>query len=122
RAKRSGRSSATCASPCRDAVPGASPKTTSEPGVIGAAELDRLRAATGRAALDPAVGLFPPESVLRRVNREAILLLGGGRALLLQVAHPLVAAGVAGHSRFRSEPLARPWRTPDPMPTILLGG
>jgi uncharacterized protein (DUF2236 family) len=37
-----------------------------------------------------------------------MLLLGAGpRALLLQVAHPLVAAGVAEHSDFRSDPWAR---------------
>ena len=37
-----------------------------------------------------------------------MLLLGAGpRALLLQIAHPLVAAGVAEHSDFRSDPWAR---------------
>src|SRR5436305_11494123 len=43
-----------------------------------------------------------------RVDREAMVLLGSGsRALLLQVAHPLVAAAVAAHSRYRSDPLGR---------------
>ena len=42
------------------------------------------------------------------LNREATLLLGAGpRALLLQVAHPLVAEGVAQHSDFRADPWAR---------------
>jgi len=41
------------------------------------------------------------------VNREAALLLGGGRALLMQVAHPRVAAGVAEHSDFESDPIRR---------------
>jgi uncharacterized protein (DUF2236 family) len=37
-----------------------------------------------------------------------MLLLGAGpRALLLQIAHPLVAAGVAEHSDFRGDPWAR---------------
>src|SRR5436309_8596940 len=66
-------------------------------------------------------GLFGPGSVTWRVNREGALLLGGGRALLLQVAHPLVAAGVAAHSRFRSEPLTRLRRTLDRMLTIVFG-
>lgn len=35
-------------------------------------------------------GLFGPESVSWRVNRESVLLLGAGRELLLQVAHPSV--------------------------------
>jgi uncharacterized protein (DUF2236 family) len=43
-----------------------------------------------------------------RVDREAMVLLGSGsRALLLQVAHPKVAAAVADHSRYRSDPLGR---------------
>src|SRR5690242_4971902 len=43
-----------------------------------------------------------------RVDRELAVLLGSGsRALLLQVAHPKVAAAVADHSRYRSDPLGR---------------
>jgi uncharacterized protein (DUF2236 family) len=55
-----------------------------------------------------AAGLFGPGSETWRLDREAWLLLGAGpRALLLQLAHPLVAAGVADHSDFRSDPWAR---------------
>jgi uncharacterized protein (DUF2236 family) len=35
-----------------------------------------------------------------------MVLLGWGRAILLQLAHPLIAAGVYDHSSFRSTPLA----------------
>jgi uncharacterized protein (DUF2236 family) len=66
-------------------------------------------------------GLFAPESIFRRVNREAVLLLGGQRALLLQLAHPLVAAGVADHSDFLAHPLRRLWRTVDTMLRIVHG-
>ncbi len=53
-------------------------------------------------------GFYGPSSEAWRLNREAMLLLGAGpRALLLQIAHPLVAAGVAEHSDFRSDPWAR---------------
>jgi uncharacterized protein (DUF2236 family) len=53
-------------------------------------------------------GMFGPASEAWRLNREAMLLLGAGaRALLLQVAHPAVAAGVAEHSDFRSDPWRR---------------
>jgi len=45
------------------------------------------------------------------VNRENILLLGGGRALLMQLAHPKVAAGVDEHSDFRAHPIRRLRRT-----------
>ena len=48
---------------------------------------------------------------MRRVNRENVLLLGGGRALLMQLAHPKVAAGVDEHSDFRSKPVRRLRRT-----------
>jgi uncharacterized protein (DUF2236 family) len=41
-----------------------------------------------------------------RVNAERLALLGWSRAILLQMAHPLVAAGVAEHSHFRATPLA----------------
>src|SRR5690349_13092641 len=49
-----------------------------------------------------------------RVDREAAVLLASGpRALLLQVAHPKVAAAVADHSRYASDPLGRLERTLD---------
>lgn len=38
---------------------------------------------------------------------EAVLLAGGGRAILMQIAHPAVGAGVAAHSDFARDPLAR---------------
>jgi uncharacterized protein (DUF2236 family) len=41
------------------------------------------------------------EPVSRRVNAERVSLFGWSRAILLQLAHPLVAAGVAEHSTFR---------------------
>ena len=40
------------------------------------------------------------------MNAERLALLGWGRAILLQLAHPLVAAGVAEHSTFRDGPAA----------------
>lgn len=52
-------------------------------------------------------GYFAHDGMARLVGRELALLLGGGRALLLQVAHPLVAAGVARHSDFRRDPWKR---------------
>jgi uncharacterized protein (DUF2236 family) len=58
--------------------------------------------------VDEIGGLYGPTSEAWRLNREAMLLLGAGpRALLLQLAHPLVAAGVADHSNFRADPWGR---------------
>lgn len=57
-------------------------------------------------------GLFAEDAVIRRVNRENVLpLFGGGRALLMQIAHPKVAAGVDEHSDFRRHPIRRLRRT-----------
>ncbi len=53
-------------------------------------------------------GLYGPDSEAWRLNREAVMLLiAGPRALLLQVAHPLVAEGVDQHSDFREDPWRR---------------
>jgi len=65
------------------------------------------RTPAGRA-LTPDAGIFGPDSEAWRLNREAVLLLGAGpRALLLQVAHPLIAEGVDQHSSFRTDPWRR---------------
>ncbi|MEJ1229946.1 MAG: oxygenase MpaB family protein [Galbitalea sp.] len=48
--------------------------------------------------------------VLRAVERfasDGVLVLGGARAILLQVADPVVAAGVARHSDFAHRPVER---------------
>lgn len=81
-------------------------------------DIERLRVAFDCDDIDPRDNLYGPGSLTWRINREAALLLGGGRALLLQLAHPLVAAGVAQHSDFRRDPLQRLWRTLDLMTTI----
>jgi uncharacterized protein (DUF2236 family) len=67
-------------------------------------------------------GLYGPDSEAWRLNREAMLLLGAGpRALLLQLAHPLVAAGVDEHSDFRADPWRRLQGTLRSYLTIVYG-
>lgn len=66
-------------------------------------------------------GLYPEHSITRRVNRENVLLLGGGRALLMQLAHPSVAAGVDAHSDFRTNPVRRLRRTVRMTMAIIFG-
>ena len=61
--------------------------------------------ATYSAGMDD--GLFDGAAVIRRVAREGLLLAGGGRATLLQIAHPAVARGVLEHSTFADRPLDR---------------
>lgn len=56
---------------------------------------------------DATLGFYGPESMMWRINREAVLLGAGPTALLLQIAHPLVAQGVAEHSSFEQDPFQR---------------
>jgi uncharacterized protein (DUF2236 family) len=63
--------------------------------------------------------IFDPGSKIWTVHREMALLLAGGRALLMQLAHPKVAAGVAAHSRFQDDPLGRLYRTMSRMWSIV---
>ncbi|HKY52448.1 MAG TPA: oxygenase MpaB family protein [Candidatus Limnocylindria bacterium] len=57
------------------------------------------------------VGILARDSVARRLNRELFVALGSTAAVLLQIAHPLVAAGVDQHSDFRRDPFGRFHRT-----------
>ena len=50
---------------------------------------------------------FDHDDLFRRHAAEGVLLLGGGAAILLQLADPRVALGVARHSGFRERPLDR---------------
>ena len=55
----------------------------------------------------PVAGIFGPDSVTWRINREAALFLGAGRAALLQLAHPWVAVALDQHSSLLAKPIAR---------------
>ena len=48
----------------------------------------------------------PPDGITWTIAGERIAVLAWPRAILLQMAHPLVAAGVAHHSSFRASPIA----------------
>jgi uncharacterized protein (DUF2236 family) len=77
--------------------------------VSGTRPAARLSHAQRMASTD---GYFAPGSVIRMVGTSPVVpFLGGGAAVLLQVAHPLVAAGVADHSDFRRELWGRLVRT-----------
>ena len=76
---------------------------------------------TRRNAAGQAEGIFGPTSLSWSVYREMALLAGGGRALLLQLAHPAVAEGVYQHSNFKEDPLGRAWRTSYAMNRMIFG-
>ena len=72
-------------------------------GVAGAATGSETGGQTGPASL----ARLTDRSAVRVVGREACVLGGAGAAILLQVAHPAVGRGVAEHSRFADDPMAR---------------
>jgi uncharacterized protein (DUF2236 family) len=69
----------------------------------------------------PDPGLFGPGSVTWRVMAEPLLMLGGGRALLMQAAHPLVAEGAIEHSTYASDPFGRFQRTVEWVTIVCFG-
>lgn len=73
------------------------------------------------SAPSPTAGVFGPASTTWRLSREAVMFLAAGRALLLQLAHPWVAAAIADHSRALDEPIARFHRTFKTVFTMIFG-
>ena len=71
---------------------------------------------------EPVDGPPGPGSVSWRYVGDWRLMFGVGRALLLQVAHPVVGAGVTEHSDFRSDPWRRFNHTLDSLMTQVYGG
>ena len=70
---------------------------------------------------DPDPGFFGPGSITWRVMREPLLLLGASRALLVQVAHPLVAEGALDHSDFAKDAVGRFQRTVAWVTSVVFG-
>lgn len=70
-----------------------------------------MHARPGASQVRSPAGFFEPGSVSWRIDREVAVLTGGTCALLLQLAHPAVAAGVAQHSDFQADPFGRLRRT-----------
>ena len=64
---------------------------------------------------------FTPDSMMWKINRERVVLVGGACAAVLQVAHPQVAMGVAAHSKFRNDSTARLRRTLDAVYAVAFG-
>src|SRR5437868_3624064 len=87
-------------------------RMTPEPyAIVAEADLERELIMVRSAAAGGPAGIFGPDSVIWRIDREAAVFLGAGRALLLQLAHPWVAAAIAQHSRSLTDPIGRFHRT-----------
>ncbi|MGY3617613.1 oxygenase MpaB family protein [Bradyrhizobium sp. USDA 10063] len=89
--------------------------------MVSASELEATLDFVRARAAGSAEGIFGPASMTWRIDREAVIFLGAGRALLLQLAHPWVAAAVAEHSRTFADPIGRFHRTFDVMFTMVFG-
>jgi uncharacterized protein (DUF2236 family) len=63
-----------------------------------------------------------PGAITRERASDSRLVLAAGYALLLQVSHPTVGAGVSEHSQFRRDPWGRLLRTLDYTYTMVYGG
>jgi uncharacterized protein (DUF2236 family) len=88
--------------------------------MVGAGGRDRAPSHADRLASRD--GYFAPGSVIRRVGNTPVTpFLGGGAAVLLQVAHPLVAAGVADHSGYGDDLWRRLVRTLSALYLITYG-
>ena len=66
-------------------------------------------------------GRFGPDSVTWRVLGTPLLVLGGTRALLMQIGNPMIAEGVLEHSRIDSDPFGRLVNTAEWVATVAFG-
>ena len=89
--------------------------------IVSADEFEHSLDVVRAAMAAPGDGVFGPDNVTWQVHREAALFLGAGRALLLQLAHPWVAAGIADQSRVFDDPLGRFHRTFNVVFTMMFG-
>ena len=89
--------------------------------LVTLADLERTLSWAEAQAPSPAAGLFGPDSARWRIDREAILFLAAGRALLMQIAHPWVAQAVVDHSTSLEDPLGRFHRTFSAMFSFVFG-
>jgi uncharacterized protein (DUF2236 family) len=89
--------------------------------VVTEADLERELVMVRSTAAGESAGIFGPGSVSWRLDREAAVFLGAGRALLLQLAHPWVAAAIVEHSRSLNDPIGRFQRTFNVTLTMMFG-
>ena len=89
--------------------------------VVGCEDLERQLEMVRALAPGEMEGVFGPDSLTWRIDREALIFLGAGRALLLQLAHPWVAAAIIDHSRTLGDPIGRFHRTFAVVFTMVFG-
>jgi uncharacterized protein (DUF2236 family) len=88
---------------------------------VSSPDLEKLLAGLSGEVSKPEEGIFGPHSISWKINRESALFLAAGRAALLQLAHPWVAAAIAQHSTTLNDPVARFHRTFGVIFTMIFG-
>jgi len=79
--------------------------------VVTRADLEDSLAALREEIRDPRAGILGPHSLAWQLGGDLAVFLGGGRAALLQLAHPMIAYAIAQHSYTRADVAARFRRT-----------
>ena len=79
--------------------------------VVSREEHEASLAELVREVRDPREGILGPRSVAWQIGGDLAIFLGGGRAALLQLAHPMVAFAVDQHSHTRADIVGRFQRT-----------
>src|SRR5258708_12890315 len=89
--------------------------------VVSTESLERELTLVRGAAAGSLAGVFGSRSITWQVDRETAIFLGAGRALLLQLAHPWIAAAIEQHSDTFANPIARFHRTFGTVFTMVFG-
>ncbi len=90
-------------------------------GRVSAEQFERAIGRVEESIADPRAGLFGPDTITWTIDREYAPFLCGGRAALLQLAHPFVAHAIDEHSTTFDSMLARFQRTFENMYAIVFG-
>lgn len=89
--------------------------------VVSRDELEALLTEVRAGVTDSRAGVFGPGSATWEIAGDVALFLGGGRAALLQLAHPMVAYAIDQHSHTRRDVLGRFQRTFDNVFAMVFG-
>lgn len=79
--------------------------------IVRREELEGALAELSASVRDPREGILGPRSIAWQLGGDLGVFLGGGRAALLQLAHPMVAYAVDHHSATRTDIVGRFQRT-----------
>ena len=90
--------------------------------IVTRADLEASLAELARGVQDPHAGILGPHSIAWQVGGDLGVFLGGGRAALLQLAHPFVAYAVEQHSQTRADVVGRFQRTFRNVFAMIFGG